>query len=360
MKEIIVGFLTSFFVVLVTTPSLIKVAKLKQLVDVPGEDRKLHSRRVPTIGGIIIFASILFAFALWLPANPTVSFDNLLERTLDLKYLTAALIILFFIGVKDDIIGVSPIKKLLSLALVGFILVIMGDFRITNFDGLLGLYEIPYWASVLLSFFVYIVIVNAFNLIDGVDGLAASQGLIIAIFFATWFYLLGNQTLVLLSAVLAGALLGFLFFNFSPAKIFMGDSGSMTIGVIVSLLAIWLISKDNSQMNYPFDQLRTPLAAMTLLAYPLTDTIRVFTMRAIKGKSPFQADKNHIHHKMLLNGLNHKQIVLFVTIYSILMVGVLLLSNGLEPNLSLIILLAFNVLFTYILMKIKGKHAKSS
>ncbi len=134
----------------------------------------------------------------------------------------------------------------------------------------------------------------------------------------------------------------------------------MTIGVIVSLLAIWLISKDNSQMSYPFDQLRTPLAAMTLLAYPLTDTIRVFTMRALKGKSPFEADKNHIHHKMLLNGLNHKQIVLFVTIYSILMVGVLMLSNGLEPNLSLTILLAFNVLFTYILMKIKGKHAKSS
>ena len=360
MKEIIVGFLTSFFVVLVTTPSLIKVAKLKQLVDVPGEDRKLHSRRVPTIGGIIIFASILFAFSLWLPTGPNVSYDILLERSLDLKYLTSALIILFFIGVKDDIIGVSPIKKLLSLALVGFILVIMGDFRITNFDGLLGLYEIPYWASVLLSFFVYIVIVNAFNLIDGVDGLAASQGLIIAIFFAIWFYLMGNQTLVLLSAVLAGALLGFLFFNFSPAKIFMGDSGSMTIGVIVSLLAIWLISKDNSQMSYPFDQLRTPLAAMTLLAYPLTDTIRVFTMRALKGKSPFEADKNHIHHKMLLNGLNHKQIVLFVTIYSILMVGVLMLSNGLEPNLSLIILLAFNVLFTYILMKIKGKHAKSS
>jgi len=236
----------------------------------------------------------------------------------------------------------------------------MGDFRITNFDGLLGLYEIPYWASVLLSFFVYILIVNAFNLIDGVDGLAASQGLVIAIFFAIWFYLMGNQTLVLLSAVLAGALLGFLFFNFSPAKIFMGDSGSMTIGVIVSLLAIWLISKDNSQMSYPFDQLRTPLAAMILLAYPLTDTIRVFTMRALKGKSPFEADKNHIHHKMLLNGLNHKQIVLFVTIYSILMVGVLMLSNGLEPNLSLTILLAFNVLFTYILMKIKGKHAKSS
>lgn len=357
MKEIILGFFTAFVVVIITTPSLIKVAKLKQLVDVPGEARKLHARRVPTIGGIIIFASILFAFALWLPIGENIPYEALLERSYDLKYLTAALIILFFIGVKDDIIGVSPIKKLLALVFVGFILVIMGDFRISNFNGLLGLYQIPYWASVLLSFFVYIVIVNAFNLIDGVDGLAASQGLIISLFFTCWFFLMGNQTLTLLSAVLAGALLGFLFFNFSPAKIFMGDSGSMTIGVIVSLLAIWLINKDNSNMIFPFDQLRTPLVAMALLAYPLTDTLRIFTIRTLEGKSPFTADKNHIHHKMLENGFTHTQIVLSVAIYSVLIVAMMILTSVLEPNLSLAILLAFDFLLIYILMKIKRKHA---
>lgn len=360
MKEIILGFFTSFFVVLVTTPSLIKVAKLKQLVDIPGDERKLHARRVPTIGGIIIFAAILFAFSIWIPIGKNIQYDALLNSTLDLKYLTAALIILFFVGVKDDIIGVSPIKKLLALTGVGFILVIMGDFRITNFDGLLGLYEIPYWASVLLSFFVYIVIVNAFNLIDGVDGLAASQGYLIAIFFSIWFYLLGDQTLLLLSAVLAGALLGFLFFNFNPAKIFMGDSGSMTIGVIVSLLAIWLIESDNSQLTSPFDELRTPIVAMTLLAYPLTDTLRVFTKRAIEGKSPFTADKNHIHHKMIQNGLNHKMVVLLVSLYSILMVVLAVLCANLEPNISLLILLICDIVFVYILMKIKTKDAASS
>ena len=358
MKEIVVGFLTSFAVVLLTTPSLIKVAKLKHLVDVPGEDRKLHSRRVPTIGGIIIFASILFSFALWLPANVTHSAEQLLERLIELKYLTTALILLFFVGVKDDIIGVSPMKKLLILTVAGFILVIMGDFRITNFDGLLGLYEIPYWASVLLSFFVYIVIVNAFNLIDGVDGLAASQGFLIALFFAFWFYMLGSSTLVLLAAVLAGALLGFLFFNFNPAKIFMGDSGSMTIGAIVSLLAIWLINKDNSLLDAPFDQARTPIVAMVLLAYPLTDTLRVFTLRVLKGKSPFEADKNHIHHRMLENGLNHKQTVLFISLYSILMMIMSILTAAFEPNIALLMLLAFDFLLIFILMKLKGKHAK--
>lgn len=357
MKEIIAGFITAFLVVIITTPSLIKVAKLKQLVDVPGEDRKLHARRVPTIGGIIIFAAILFAFSLWLPISNNIEYDALINSAIDLKYVTASLIILFFIGVKDDIIGVSPIKKLLALIGVGFILVIMGDFRITNFDGLLGIYEIPYWASVLLSFFVYIVIVNAFNLIDGIDGLASSQGFLIAIFFAISYYMLGNQTQLLLSAVLAGALLGFLFFNFNPAKIFMGDSGSMTIGLIVSLLAIWLINSDNSQLNAPFDQLRTPIITMAFLSFPLTDTLRIFIIRAFQGKSPFTADKNHIHHKMIDNGFNHKQVVFMTSIYSILMVLVALLTAGLEPNLSLFILLIFNLILVYIMMKIKKKHA---
>lgn len=355
MKEIILGFFTSLIVVLITTPSLIKVAKLKQLVDIPGEERKLHARRVPTIGGIIIFAAILFAFSLWLPVNKSIAYDVLISRATDLKYLTAALIILFFVGVKDDIIGVSPIKKLIALTGVGFILVIMGDFRITNFDGLLGLYEIPYWASVMLSFFVYIVIVNAFNLIDGVDGLASSQGYLIAVYFTFWFYLLNDQTLLLLSAVLAGALLGFLFFNFNPAKIFMGDSGSMTIGVIVSLLAIWLISSDNSQLMAPFDQIRTPILAMAFLSYPLTDTLRIFTIRTLQGKSPFAADKNHIHHKMLANGYGHKMVVLSVSIYSILIVLMAFLTAGLEPNLSLLILLIFDFILVYIMMKIKPK-----
>jgi UDP-N-acetylmuramyl pentapeptide phosphotransferase/UDP-N-acetylglucosamine-1-phosphate transferase len=231
----------------------------------------------------------------------------------------------------------------------------MGDFRITNFDGLLGLYEIPYWASVMLSFFVYIVIVNAFNLIDGVDGLASSQGYLIAVYFTFWFYLLNDQTLLLLSAVLAGALLGFLFFNFNPAKIFMGDSGSMTIGVIVSLLAIWLISSDNSQLMAPFDQIRTPILAMAFLSYPLTDTLRIFTIRTLQGKSPFAADKNHIHHKMLANGYGHKMVVLSVSIYSILIVLMAILTAGFEPNLSLLILLIFDFILIYIMMKIKPK-----
>ena len=357
MKEIILGFSTSFFVVLITTPSLIKVAKLKHLVDVPSEDRKLHIRRVPTIGGIIIFAAILFSFTIWIPINPFLDSIVLAERGNEIKYLTAALIILFFIGIKDDIIGVSPVKKLVGLGLVGFILVVMGDFRITSFDGLLGLYEMPYWASLLLSFFVYIVVVNAFNLIDGVDGLAASEGFLIGILFGVWFYLNNNVTIALLAFTLSGAMLGFLVFNFSPAKIFMGDSGSMTIGAITSLLAIWLISYDNSTMIYPLNELKTPIVAMTILAYPLTDTLRIFSLRIIKGTSPFAADRNHIHHILLNNGLSHRQIFLTILLFNLIMVGIALFTVEIDPNISLLILAISDVILVNVMLRVKRKNA---
>ncbi len=356
MKEIILGFLTSFFVVLITTPSLIKVAKLKHLVDVPTEDRKLHYRRIPTIGGIIIFAAILFSFALWIPINPYLDAAILAERGNEIKYLTAALIILFFIGIKDDIIGVSPVKKLVGLALVGFILVVMGDYRITSFDGLLGLYEIPYWASLLLSFFVYIVVVNAFNLIDGVDGLAASEGLLIGVLFGLWFYLNDNLTIALLAFTLSGAMFGFLFFNFYPAKIFMGDSGSITIGAITSLLAIWLISSDNSDMIFPLNEMKTPIIAMTILAYPLSDTLRIFSIRIKKGVSPFLADKNHIHHCLLNNGFSHRQVVVSILIFNLLMVTIAIITARLNPNISLLILAVSDIILISTMLKIKVKH----
>ncbi|HRE95622.1 MAG TPA: MraY family glycosyltransferase, partial [Flavobacteriales bacterium] len=124
-------------------------------------------------------------------------------------------------------------KKLLAHIVVAFILVLMGETQIKSMHGIFGIYEIPEWARIFLSVFVYIVIVNAFNLIDGVDGLAAGIGVICSVFFGVWFITVSNDTMALLSFILAGSLLGFLLFNFSPARIFMGDSGSLTIGCII-------------------------------------------------------------------------------------------------------------------------------
>lgn len=338
---LILGFLTAFFVVLFTTPSLIKVAKLKHLVDEPGEDRKLHKKRIPTIGGIAIFSSILFSYALWFP-DDSVSNHNLAASLQEFKYIVACLLILFFVGVKDDIIGTAPVKKLVAHIIVAFILLIMAGIEITSMHGLFGIKQsFPDSGSAFLTIFVYIVIVNSINLIDGLDGLAAGIGCIAGGFFGTWFILAGYLPLALLSLILSGALLGFLVFNFSPAKIFMGDSGSLTIGAIVSILAIRLIEMPTVSAPEFIHNVNTPVMAMCILVYPLVDTLRVFTIRAIKGRSPFSADKNHIHHRILALGYTHAQTVLMLFAYSILIVCAFVgLSQLIDSGIAFLCILA--------------------
>ncbi len=356
---LVFGFFTAFFVVLLATPSLIKVAKLKHLVDEPGDDRKLHKKRIPTIGGIIIFSSILFSYALWFP-DDSVSNPDLSASLQEFKYIVACLIILFFVGVKDDIIGTAPVKKLMAHIIVAFILVIMAGIRINSMHGLFGFeHSFPEYGSTFLTVFVYIVIVNAINLIDGVDGLAGGIGIIAGAFFGTWFIMVGNLPLALLSLILSGALLGFLVFNFSPAKIFMGDSGSLTIGAIISILAIRLIEHPVDHAPEFIQNVSTPIMAMCILVYPLIDTLRVFTIRALKGRSPFSADKNHIHHRLLELGLNHAKTVSILYAYSVFMViALVIVSQFVNPTLSFIIVLALAYFIVQIPLLIHRKRIK--
>lgn len=317
------GFLTSFAIVLLSTPSLIKVAFMKRLVDEPDDKRKLHARRVPTIGGIIIFAGTLFSYFFWYPYDETTEYMYLIRALNDFKYIGACMLILFFIGIKDDIIGTAPVKKLAGHLIVAFILVIKAEIKIESMHGLFGIYELDYWQSILLSVMTYTVIVNAFNLIDGVDGLASGIGTIVCVAYGIWFYLAGSYENSVLAFSLAGALAGFLWFNFQPAKIFMGDSGSLTIGLIVSILSIKLIEFDR-ELPESLMSVSTPVFAMSAVAYPLLDTLRIFTYRAAKGVSPFSADRNHIHHRLIDLGLGHRGTVLVIYLFNILVINLAL------------------------------------
>jgi UDP-N-acetylmuramyl pentapeptide phosphotransferase/UDP-N-acetylglucosamine-1-phosphate transferase len=359
MATLILVFLTAFVVVLYSTPALIKVAVLKRLIDTPSEERKIHKRSIPTIGGIIIYAGTLFAYALWYNVEDRMYYDRIFQSVTEFKLIIATSLILFFVGVKDDIIGTAPVKKLFAHIVVALILVLMGDIRITGMHGIFGVYEIPYWGSVFISIFTYVVVVNAFNLIDGVDGLAAGIGFISCMAFGIWFIFANEFPYAALSFALGGALLGFLIFNFSPAKIFMGDSGSLVIGMFICVLSIKMIEYPIQQLDGFWVRVSKPVFAISALAYPLMDTLRVFIIRAIRGQSPFNADRNHIHHKLLDCKYSHVKTVIVIYIFSVVTIGSSILTYFFTvPTYSLLTVITSGLIFLYIVMNLNKRKTK--
>jgi UDP-GlcNAc:undecaprenyl-phosphate/decaprenyl-phosphate GlcNAc-1-phosphate transferase len=359
MSTLILVFLTSFVVVLYATPSLIKVAVLKRLIDAPSEERKIHKRSVPTIGGIIIYAGTIFAYTLWYNIEDGIFYDKILRSITEFKLIIATSLILFFVGVKDDIIGTAPVKKLFAHIIVALILVLMGDIRITGLHGIFGVSDIPHWGSVFLSIFTYVVVVNAFNLIDGVDGLAAGVGFLSSCAFGTWFIFANEFPYAAMSFALAGALLGFLIFNFSPAKIFMGDSGSLVIGMFICVLAIKLIEYPIQQLDDFWVRVSKPVFAISALAYPLLDTLRIFIIRAVKGQSPFVADRNHIHHKLIDCRYTHKKTVIIIYAFSVLTIIASIITYYFTvPTYSLITVVASCGIFLAYVMSVNKRKIK--
>ncbi len=360
MEFLILVFVTSFFIVLLSTPALIRVAILKRLFDAPGDTRKLHTRMIPTIGGIIIFGGTLFSFSLWFPGQKLNDAIAVYKAMEDYKFIMCTLLVMFFVGVKDDIIGTAPVKKLVAHVLVGLILVLMADIRIYSLHGIFGINDIPQWASIFLSLFTFIVVVNSFNLIDGVDGLASGVGFIASTSFGTWFSLAGDPVMAGLAFSLSGALLGFLIFNFSPAKIFMGDSGSLTIGLIICILSIKLIDFDVATIkNQTVLTISKPVFVMAVLVYPLVDTLRIFIYRSIRGLSPFSADRNHLHHRLLdIVGRNHAKVVLIIYAVNIVIISLPILFSDLDTNYLLLLVGGCALLLAQIpfLISKKNKH----
>jgi UDP-N-acetylmuramyl pentapeptide phosphotransferase/UDP-N-acetylglucosamine-1-phosphate transferase len=359
MAVLVLVFLTAFIVVLYSTPALIKVAVLKRLIDAPTEERKIHKRSVPTIGGIIIFAGTLFSYSLWYNIDDMIYYDKIFQSVKEFKLIVATSLILFFVGVKDDIIGTAPVKKLFAHILVALILVLMGDIRITSLHGIFGVYDIPFWGSVFLSIFTYVVVVNSFNLIDGVDGLAAGIGFLSCCAFGTWFIFANEFPYAALSFSLAGALFGFLIFNFAPAKIFMGDSGSLVIGMFVCVLAIKMIEYPIHELDSFWVHISKPVFAVAALIYPLLDTLRVFIIRAIQGQSPFQADRSHLHHKLIDCKFGHVKTVIIIYLFTVCTIGAALFSFFIKSaTFGLLNVVASSLIFLTIVILINKKAKK--
>ena len=326
MYDIILSFITAFLLVYMAIPSIINIAKVKQLYDVP-DARKSHQEVVPTLGGVAIFAGVIFSIILWTP------FDVFG----DLQYILCAFIIIFLIGAKDDILPMSPYRKLLGQILACFILVFKAQVRLTSLYGIFGVHDIPVFISIGLSMFTILVIINAFNLIDGINGLSGSLATLISLTMGTWFFLIDRTDLAIIAFSLAGATIAFLRYNITPARIFMGDTGSMLIGIISAILVIEFIEVHSEIQGSPYAFKAVPAVAVGILILPLFDTLRVFIVRLINGKSPLHPDRSHIHHLLLDSGLSHTQATTVLVLVNLAFILFVVYFQDLG-NLSLLII----------------------
>ena len=295
--QIILSAIVACATSITAIPVIIKISRLKNLMADPGE-RSSHITKTPTLGGVAIFASTLISYFLW--ENPDEG--QLIHLSI------SAIVILFFLGVKDDILVLSPKKKMFVQVAVSGLVVILADLRIENLFGIFGINEIPYVISLALTVFVFIALINAINLIDGIDGLAGGIGMIAGGMFGLWFYLNGHYALACLASSMAGSLVGFLRFNYSKtSKIFMGDTGSLLVGFMLTMFAIKFIQLNIEYRFNPNASFSAPILAIIVLIVPIFDTLRVFIVRLKDKKSPFVGDRNHLHHILIDSGLSHFQ-----------------------------------------------------
>lgn len=345
MLEVYLAILTSFWITFISIPIVITVVRKNDaLLDRPTE-RASHNVSIPTFGGIAIFFGILFSMIFWLDLALYEGFQTLLS----------ALLIIFFTGVVDDFVTLSPLKKVVGQLLAILLVIYFSDLRITSMNGLFTIHELPSSVSVLLTVFTMIVITNAFNLIDGLDGLAGSVGIIIASSFGFLFLITNQLELALVSLSLMGALLAFLYFNFHPARIFMGDTGSLVIGFLFSVFAVHLVETDVVWKGLSFEAKGAALA-IAILIVPLYDALRVFVVRLSKGKSPMKPDRNHIHHGLSDLGFGHRRTSLYICLANLFFIGLVILLEPLGINYTLLIILGAALLLSQIPFWIKKRR----
>lgn len=352
MQQIITGGILAFVVTLIVIPVIILVAKKKKLYDEPDDKRKLHKQPIPSLGGLGMFIGFILSILLTL---------NFAESAPEFQFYIAALLLIFFLGIKDDIMVISPGKKFIGQLITAAILIFKANLIIDDMHGFLGIHAIPVEASYLLTVFAIVVIINAFNLIDGVDGLAGGLGLISSLVFGIFFMVNGNIPYAVLAFSFAGSLLAFLYYNFHPAKIFMGDTGSLMIGLINTILVIKFIQTGSNYTAYPISS--APAIGFGILFLPLMDTLRVFGLRIMSGRSPFSPDRTHIHHLLLNRGFDHKQVTLTCVGVSIAISIISFYFQGIGTGLLILLLggIFFGLIYllhfkkyTYKLRVIKG------
>lgn len=328
-------FFGTFAVTWYIIPKIIWVTTQKQLTK-PVIDRSVHVNPVPTFGGVAFFMTMVL----------TLSMVQALELSKVGNHLMAAITILFMVGIKDDLVISTARVKLVGQFLAIFFLVFSPELEIITLHGFWGIDDIPYWLGCTLATFIMLATINSFNLIDGIDGLAAITGIIISVIYAVVFFFTKQPFYVLVSMTMVGMLSAFLRFNFSKGrrKIFMGDSGSLIIGLIIGFLTLKMLNlQANSLQINSFIPENRLLFVLAVLFIPFFDTTRSVLIRLYNKRSPFAADNSHTHFVLLEVGCSHLKASLLLGLLNSLVVAFFLLCAAIYGS----VVMSFGFLFLF-------------
>lgn len=327
-----------------------KMAILKNFVDKPNM-RSSHTGCVPNIGGIVVFLAFLCSFLLFAKFSADPEF----------QYVVLGAILIFLIGIYDDLLEISPRKKVKGEMLGVLVLIVGGGFYISDLHGLFGLYQISPWIGVPLTFIGLVGLINAINLIDGIDGLCSGIALMDCIFFGLWFYDCDHVEYALLCGVLSSSIVPFFFINLfgKRSKMFMGDSGALMVGFLLGVMVIKFCETDAYTQGICAVE-AAPAVVFSVLAIPVLDTLRLFASRWMRGNSPFAPDKRHLHHKLLtIYGGVHRKATF--TILGLNLIFILLGIIGRDWRNEVLIgsiILLFSLMFYIVDYMAKRKKAK--
>lgn len=323
-------------------PRIVIIAKIKRLFD-EHNARKVHKGAIPRLGGLSFFPAALFSFAFVLGLRYyygyDISFDLQLELLTEFLFVMSGMLILYFVGMVDDLIGVGYRSKFIAQIFAAVCLVLAGV-TVFDFQGLFGVHRLPFLLDAFLTIVVVVLTVNAFNLIDGVDGLCSGLGTIILTTLGGFFIYNQLYVYAMFAFGMVGVLIAFFQYNVlgTRLKVFMGDTGSLSLGYMIIFLCLKFINLENT--TFITLGLHSTLAVVLgLLMLPVFDTCRVFVSRISKGKSPFYPDKNHIHHKLLQLNRTHLQST-----------GILLLMEAGYVILNVLLAELCHVAITWILL----------
>ncbi len=344
LETAILVSLGAFVLTYLTIPKIIGVVEYRRLTDDPNR-RSSHAMRTPTLGGVSFFYTLIFALFF---IRGHDGFDEAM-------YIIPGLTILFIVGLKDDLVVISPGAKLAAQVFAVAFILVNPSFTIDSLNGFLNINEIPYYLYLFIAGFMMLTIINSYNLIDGIDGLASVVGMVIMVIYTTIFYLSEEYFFALLAITMNASLMAFLGFNLSSdKKIFMGDTGSLMVGFVISILTLkFLALKPTDYTELPFLLENAPLIAISILIVPLFDTARVFAIRIANKKAPFSPDRNHTHHVLIdYWGLTHKQASFIIGCFNLLFVMLFIVLGSAAKNLGMAIMLVSVVIaLSYVFFK---------